>query len=1264
DGSDHFGQLFSVYNQGTSANNDYAYVVKVGIDSSGDHGMEITIPSFDTSFPENGTQNYSLGFTQVTPDTWHKCVIQYTSPATILATDGAISIQIDPASGAASPQIAIPDGRFLIASPTGVGPFGRYGFGRSVGFSIDADGPDMYIDSIGSWDGFGSTGVNDSQAGLDFLNSSIPNLSVVATSATKAEGASGNTSFDFTVTRTGPTTVATTVDYTVTGSGNNAANNTDFGGTLPSGSVVFAIGETSKTISLNVNGDSTLEPDEGFTVTISVPSGGAIINVASASGTIQNDDQDYDFGDAPDPAYPTLLTSDGARHVLSGPFLGASRDADSDGQPNSAGTGDDTDGIDDEDGVTFPSLMRPSEVANITVVASSAGGRLNAWIDFNADGDWSDAGEQVFLDTVLADGPNALSFSTPSGATIGSTFARFRISTQTGLIDTGSAPDGEVEDYQITISANTTPVATAGSNQASVVGQPVMFTGMGSDADAGESLSYAWDYDYDGMTFNTDASTQVAGTAYTSPGMITAALRVTDGLGAFHIDTLTVTVSKSATATSITSDNPDHSNIGESVTINATVAITAPGSGTLSGNVKFFEGANLLGEVTLSGTTASLATTTLPAGTLSLTAQYVGDSNFATSTSGAESHSVNRIPTATAGGPSDSVVGETINLTGSGTDTLDGDTLSYAWDFDYDGMTFNANSSIQNPTTSYSSPGARTVALQVSDDRGASMIDSFTVTVSQATTTTSITSDNPDHSNIGESVTINATVAIAAPGAGTLTGTVKFFEGANLLGEVTLSGTTASLATTALPAGNLSLTAQYLGDSNFATSTSVPESHSVNRIPTASAGGPASAVVGETVNLTGSGTDTLDGDTLSYAWDFDYDGMTFNAAASTQNASTSYTSPGSRTIALQVSDDRGASMIDTLSISISKAATTTALSTNPSSSDFGQSVTLTANVLVTAPGSGTATGNVIFKSGSTTLATVTVNGSGEATHTTSTLAIGSLSLTAEYQGDSNFTASTSPSFPHTVSALHDFGDAPDPSYPTLLASNGARHQIVSGAPQLGTAIDDETDGQPQTNADGDDTNGAPDDEDGVTIPTLVAGTSATIQINVTVAAGKLDAWIDFNQDGDWTDPGEQVATDLVVTTGAQTLMVPIDQGSPTGHTFARFRISTAGALTPTGAATDGEVEDYKVLVISGTAPATDNIATPTPKSNGDVDIVFTGLPGVVYTVQASSDLSSGQPGWSTVATITADSNGTVFHTETAVGSQPKRFYRVFVEPLE
>ncbi len=93
-------------------------------------------------------------------------------------------------------------------------------------------------------------------------------------------------------------------------------------------------------------------------------------------------------------------------------------------------------------------------------------------------------------------------------------------------------------------------------------------------------------------------------------------------------------------------------------------------------------------------------------------------------------------------------------------------------------------------------------------------------------------------------------------------------------------------------------------------------------------------------------------------------------------------------------------------------ATTTALVLTPTSSNFGQSVTLTATV--TAGSSGTPTGTVTFYNGTTALGSAVSMTNGVASMTTTTLPIGSDVLTAQYSGDTNFAGSTSPDEVETV----------------------------------------------------------------------------------------------------------------------------------------------------------------------------------------------------------------------------------------------------------
>lgn len=172
-------------------------------------------------------------------------------------------------------------------------------------------------------------------------------------------------------------------------------------------------------------------------------------NVLPADDPGDENDNEYDFGDAPAAQYPTTLESDGARHAaVPGIFLGTSVDAETNACPDSSASGDDQDNSDDEDGVIFSSGLIPNRSTEVTVVASTAG-VLNAWIDFNGDGDWSDASEHIFDNEALAAGANDLQFAVPASMVERETYARFRFSLSGNLQPTGEAADGEVEDYEV-----------------------------------------------------------------------------------------------------------------------------------------------------------------------------------------------------------------------------------------------------------------------------------------------------------------------------------------------------------------------------------------------------------------------------------------------------------------------------------------------------------------------------------------------------------------------------------------------------------------------------------------------------------------------------------------------------------------------------------------------------------------------------------------------------------------------------------------------
>lgn len=148
-------------------------------------------------------------------------------------------------------------------------------------------------------------------------------------------------------------------------------------------------------------------------------------------------------------------------HTITGIRLGASVDADASLLNSGAATADDTNGTDDEDGVTLTPLLPIGQTTVVPVSIQNGSGFLNAWFDWNVDGDFNDAGEQMVTDKAVALGTTNLNIVVPGGAVVGPSFARFRVCTNKTALDncntsTGTVQSGEVEDYQFTVARSLT----------------------------------------------------------------------------------------------------------------------------------------------------------------------------------------------------------------------------------------------------------------------------------------------------------------------------------------------------------------------------------------------------------------------------------------------------------------------------------------------------------------------------------------------------------------------------------------------------------------------------------------------------------------------------------------------------------------------------------------------------------------------------------------------------------------------------------------
>ena len=137
-----------------------------------------------------------------------------------------------------------------------------------------------------------------------------------------------------------------------------------------------------------------------------------------------------------------------------------------------------------------------------------------------------------------------------------------------------------------------------------------------------------------------------------------------------------------------------------------------------------------------------------------------------------------------------------------------------------------------------------------------------------------------------------------------------------------------------------------------------------------------------------------------------------------------------------------------------------------------------------------------------------------------------------------------------------------------------------------------------------------DDEDGIRLLSpVVSGSTTSVQVFST-GEGFLDAWFDFNDDGDWDDEGEQIFSSIAVSVGQNLLTFSVpswpfqNQTGPV-NVASRFRLSRDGGLSPTRWASDGEVEDYRFLMFPpNIAPSVhDDVATTREDTPVEIDFL-------------------------------------------------------------
>lgn len=949
----------------------------------------------------------------------------------------------------------------------------------------------------------------------------------------------------------------------------------------------------------------------------------------------------FDLGDLPDASngtgvgnYNTRIADGGARHSIQpgfpavpNLFLGAGVDAEPDGAPNAAADGDDL-ANDDEDGIDVADLsllVNVPPVIDLTATNSTGvAARVCGFIDYNGDGDFADAGESASVG--VPDGasnlPLQLNFAAPLAGAASSTYARFRISTDTGgaCAPNGDAPNGEVEDYPVSI-AEPSDLGdlpdSYGTLRASGGARHPLRPNLG--------LGTLIDDELDGVP-SVGADGDDLAASDDEDAVVVADLSAAN-LIAGRLANVRITATNGTGVPARVCGYIDFNGDGDFGDAGEVSQLPVPDGSTA---VEFSLPFNV--------PTASVASTYARFRLSTLTTACAGANATGLEPDGEVEDYVAAIGLFDWGDLPDPALG----VTGADYRTLEAD--NGAVHPIIDGLRIGALVDAEGdgqPNAAANGDDSNASGLVAGDDEDgvntANLV--FTAGIPQA---------------------VSVLVTNTTGGDARLCGFVDFNRDGSFAG-----GEVQSIS---VPDGSNDATVQL----NFTPplGTGFGEIFSRFRLSTNTLGactaeglasnGEVEDYVGFVGNIdlgdlpdTGPGTGTGNYNTLrsdngaqhsivsglfmGQRVDQEVDGQPSTGADGDDNAAP---------LAPVADDEDGVQLADLTFIAVTPGIVP---------------VVVTNTIGVAAPanlcGYVDFNGDGDFLDAGEAASAVVPHGSNA---TTVTLNFGNVLATSVRRSYARFRLTTAACSPTGIAPdgevedypvevrVFDLGDLPDPSagigldnYRTTRADGGPRHEIVDGL-RLGALVDPEGDGQPTTKANGDDANG--DDEDGVTFMAgYELGSPARVDVvatNTTGSPARVCGFIDWNADGDFNDTSESAQS--VVADGSSNLGLTMNFGLvPLGADltpYARFRISTDPTCSPDGEASDGEVEDYLIGTTGNGALELGNLIWEDRNNNCLVDFGEPGVQGVTVDLFADTNLD-GQPDGPAIDSTTTDVNG-------------------------
>ncbi|MCO6457341.1 MAG: hypothetical protein J5I93_18740 [Pirellulaceae bacterium] len=882
-----------------------------------------------------------------------------------------------------------------------------------------------------------------------------------------------------------------------------------------------------------------------------------------------------DFGDAPD-SFGTSLANNGPRHVISPVFLGTRIDAEPDALPDNDARSDDNLNLDDEDGVTFAGfaqnvvpVLATGSFVQVNVVSSVSGVYLNAWLDFDGSGVFDDnPAEHIFRDVVLQAGSNNLLFFVEPSAVDAISYARFRVSSEAGLWATGVAPDGEVEDYKVSI------VRGLDFGDAP---EPDYSTLLQNPADPGSSDPGPY-HEITGLYLGAKIDAEPDGQPQPQ------------ALGDDLLD-----------------GNDDEDGVWFLTELvpgqMATIKVVSSLPGYLNGWIDFRRDGDwddngehiAIDFLTTGGGAADMITFSVP--------------SYATA--GQLTYARFRLSTYT-------YLGDNLGPDGI---VPDGDIVPDGEVEDYRVVLGQAQDWGDAPDGIHDNPPPRYPTLEVHSGArhqilsGVFLGQSVDPEADGQPTALALGDDQAQLDDEDGVVWLTplvpgraASIQVTASVEGFLNGWIDF----NADGDWNdpnewIVARTIQGGPMILGGGGPNVIEFWVPETavvgqTFSRFRFVPAPEDGILIPEDYVLEPHSEL-GSDGDCDASGDICMPGEVEDHAvaiappLDFGDANNSYRTVLADEGPRHVVVSHYHLGAAIDVDDDGQPDPL-ALGDDLDADGDDEDGVTFPAH-DLVPGMTETVTVVASAAGRLDAwldaDGDGVFEHpGEQVLASVAVNPGANLISFVAPLAPGNIVTSMRFRFSLNGGLTpTGPAPDGEVedylvalgpgpSVLFDYGDAPSP-YPTTLAQDGPRHIVVQGI-HLGAQVDIDPDGQPAPGVDGDDgarpdlgydTN---DDEDGVAFTSIVLlGELATLDVEASVS-GRLDAWIDFNRDGDFLDAGEQVFSSEPLVAGVNSLAYAVPADAADGPTVSRFRFSTAGGLSPSGPALDGEVEDHPLTI--------------------------------------------------------------------------------------